>query len=87
MNYTNVEDENILFESTIFDGQELMIIGKLDDVCDMPMADFELGDDIVDDPEAFYMCTDDGVVASFDFTETDLTSNRGSNAETSIGVF
>ena len=90
--YENVNQSNLLFESTVFDGQELMVLGKLNNHCELPPR-IQIGNDVLDDTNDLYDCDHEtGDIVANMFPENELKNpsglpNRSNAAEvpTSLG--
>ena len=91
VNYTNVDEATLLFEKTLFDGQELIIIGKNAEDCTSPNIDegkFTLGDKKLTYVEPIYSdeCYFGIKPAGYTFQPpNELSSDRNSNTQTSLG--
>lgn len=86
VNYTNVDEATLIFEKTILDGEELIVLGKNENWCTNPIPDenFALGGEELSLAKPLYECYE-APPASYEFPRNELSSGRDSNTQTTLG--
>ena len=90
--YENVKPGDLLFEQTVYTGEELLIIGKAPFRCGAPQpvtgrsTGFEISGKKIVNPTIYKTASCFGFPnKQYPFPETDLTNQRASQAQTSMG--